>query len=117
MEWINWSEHNIVFFTVLPFGLCLSDPTLTVENVTEVMGEVVNWEMVGIWLGVPHSKLQEIKQQSISKRDKSHSLGRYWVNTCPDASWVRLGRVLYKVGEERAAVMLKQYLPEGMCIS
>ena len=81
----------------------------------EVMGEVVNWTMVGNWLGVPDSKVRQIKQQSSSERDKSQSLGRYWVNTDPDASWVKLGGILYKRGEETATAMVKQYLPKGMC--
>ena len=81
----------------------------------EVMEEVVNWTMVGNWLGVPDSNVQQIKQQSSSERDKSHSLGRYWVNTDPDASWVKLSGILYKRGEETATAMVKQYLPKGMC--
>lgn len=100
-----------------------SDPTLTVENVTEVMGEVQAWEKVArrdglrCGLDVPNSKLQEIKQQSSFERDKSCTMGEYWVNTDPDASWLKLAVALYEAGEERAAVMAKQYLPKGMCIS
>jgi len=119
-------EWTHCLFLTLPPSACVSssDPTLTAKNVTEVMGKVEDWVRVargdGIFtsgLGFPDSKLLEIKQQSSSERDKSRSLGRYWVNTDPDASWVRLGRVLYKVGEETAAVMVKQYLPKGMLVS
>jgi len=122
---MHWNEH-IVYFSLSPPSACVSssDPTLTVKNVMEVMGKVEDWVRVargdGIFtsgLGFPDSKLLEIKQQSSSERDKSRPLGRYWVNTDPDASWVRLGRVLYKVGEETAAVMVKQYLPKGMFVS
>ena len=93
-----------------------SDPTLTVENVREVMAEVGNWESVGSWFGVPRSMRQEIKQQSSTKREKSLALGDYWVNTDPDASWEKLARVLWR-GEERALAVVKQYLQQeqGMC--
>ena len=40
---MDWNERNIVYllFSSLPSpSACVSDPTLTVENVTEVMGEV-----------------------------------------------------------------------------
>ena len=99
-----------------------SDPTLTVENVAEVMGEVGDWERVvrghfTLGLEIPGSKLQEIQQQSSSERDKSHAVGGYWVNTDPDPSWVKLATVLYKEGEERALVVVKQYLPKGTYIS
>ena len=92
-----------------------SDSTLTVYNVLEVMGKVWEWEEVGYELGVPSFKLDEIKEQSSTEIEKSHQVGRYWVNTHPDPSWEELGRTLYKRGEETAAMVLKQYLPpQGM---
>ena len=101
-----------------------SDPTLTVEKAAEVMGEVEDWEGVakgeGILrsgLGVLNSKLQEIKRQSSSEREKRRLLGEYWINTDPDASWEKLAVALYEDGEERAAAMTKQYLPKGVWIS
>ena len=92
-----------------------SDSTLTVDSVLEVMGKVQKWELVGVDLGLPYSKRQEIKEQSSTEIEKSHQVGRYWVNTHPDPSWEELGRVLYMNGEETAAMMVKQYLPpQGM---
>ena len=68
-------------------------------------------------LDVPHSKREEIRQQSSTEREKSLALGDYWVNTAPDASWERLARVLYLLGEHRAAAVTKQYLQQGMSSS
>ena len=93
-----------------------SDPTLTVENVREVMAEVEDWRNVGIRIGVPLSKLQEIRHQSSTEREKNLALGDYWV-TDPDASWERLAWVLYQKGEERPLAIVKQYLQQGMCSS
>ena len=88
------------------------------ENVREVMAEVVgDWFNVGIWLGVPLSKQEEISQQSSTEREKSLALGDYWVNTAPDPSWEKLVRVLYGKGEERALGVVKQYFQQGMCTS
>ena len=79
------------------------------------MGKVQDWEMVGLGLGVPLSKRQEIKEQSSTEMEQRLTLGRYWLNTHPDPSWEKLGTALYKRGEERAAMMVKQYLPpQGM---
>ena len=96
-----------------------SELTLTVEKVMEVMGEVKvgKWAGVGIRLGVPMNKLAEIQQQSSTGREKSRAVGEYWVQYVPHASWEGLATALYRSGEERAAVMAKQYLPKGMCIS
>ena len=109
---------NTVLFIVLPFA-CVSpsDPTLTVENVREVMVEVGNWWWVWNALDVPHSKVLEIRQQSSTEREKSLALGDYWVNTAPVASWEKLAKVLYNKGEERAAAVAKQYLQQGMLYS
>ena len=93
-----------------------SDPTLTVENVREVMAEVRDWKEVGSWL-VSLSKQQKINQQSSTEREKCLALGEYWVNTAPGASWESLARVLYQWREERALAMMKQYLQQGMCSS
>ena len=67
-----------VLCTVLPSACVFpSDPTLTEENVTEVMCEVGDWERVAKGdsflrrgLGVPNSKLQEIRQQPATEREK-----------------------------------------------
>ena len=76
---------------------------------------------MGIWLDVPHSKREEIKQQSSTEREKRSAVGDYWVNTDPNASWEKLAQVLYKCGEksreERALAATKQYLQQGMCSS
>ena len=92
-----------------------SDSTLTVDNVLEVMGKVQKWFEVGRELDIPFSKRIEIQEQSSTEIEKSHQVGRYWVNTHPNPSWEKLGRELYRNGEEIAAMMVKQYLPpQGM---
>ena len=99
----------------LPLTLCLSDPTLTVKNVREVMADVGSWRVLGRGLGVSDSKLREISQQSSTVKERSLALGEYWVNTAPDASWEELARVLYQEGEERALAVTKQHLQQGLC--
>ena len=94
-----------------------SDPTLTVENVREVMEKVGDLRGVGVSLVLPSSKLQKISQQSSTKRKRSLALGDYLVNTVPDASWEMLARVLYRRGEHTALGVMKQYLQQGMCSS
>ena len=99
-------EHKVVY------SACVSssDPTLTVENMREVMAEVEDWWLLGASLGIPCPKQQEIKQQSSTEREKCLALGDYWINTDPDGSWEELARVLYLRREERALAVTKQYL-------
>ena len=120
---MDWNDNNIVyllFSSLSSPSACVSpsDPTLTVEKVMEVMREVGDREGVWSWLSVPDSKRAEIKQQSSTEGEKSRALSQYWVNCSPYASWKSLAYNLYVRGEERAAVMAKQYLSmKGTCIS
>ena len=85
------------------------------DSVLEVMGKVEEWDGVGLELGVPGSKRTEIKEQSSTEMEQHLALTRYWINTDPDPSWEKLGKALYNSGEERAATVMKQYLPpQGM---
>ena len=113
--------HQDVIYSSLssPSGFVSpSDPTLTVDSVMEVMGKVQKWRKVGgvmFGLGVPDSKLDEIEVQSSTEMEQCLALTIYWLNTHPDPSWQQLGRAFYHRGEERAATMVKQYLPpQGM---
>ena len=72
--------------------------------------------MVGGYLGVPFSKLEKTSELSSTEREKCLALGDYWVNTVPNSSWERLAWGLYKCREEKAAVVAKQYLQQGMCV-
>ena len=90
------------------------DPTLTVENVMEVMSKVADIEQFGRFLRVPLSKCQEMVMQSKTEKEKTFSLAEYWLNTDPHASWRKLGNILYHSGEERAAAAAKQYFPTGI---
>ena len=113
----NYNVFCSLFSSLSSSSTCVSpsDSTLTVDSVMEVMGKVQGWEEVGIALCVPSSKRDEIEEQSSTEIEKSHQIGRYWVNTHPDPSWEELGKVLYESGEETAAMMVKQYLPpQGM---
>ena len=77
------------------------------------MEQVQNWESVGSYLHVPYSKLQEIKQHPSTVREKSISVGHYWVSANPDASWEMLAGAFYWKAEEGASAMVTQYLPNG----
>jgi len=115
--------HNIaylLFSSLSSPSACVSpsDPTLTVDNVSEVMREVGNRERVwGLVLGVPWYKRTELMQQSSTDGEKARAVSQYWINSSPDATWKKLTWSLYFNREERAAEMAKQYLPKGMCIS
>ena len=79
------------------------------------MRELEEWDKFGGCLDVPDCKLQEIKQHLSTPREKCDMLGECWVSSDADASWEKLARALYRMGEKRALAMAKQYLQQGMC--
>ena len=87
------------------------------DNVSEVMREVRNREWVWGLLDVPESKRTELMQQSSTEWEKTRAASQCYVNSSPTATWKKLTELLYYSKEERAAMMAKQYLPKGMCIS
>ena len=114
--------HNTVYLLISSLSspsACVSpsDPTLTVDNVMEVMREVGDRKWVWGMLYVPESKQTELMLQSSTVEEETRSVSQYWINSSPDATWKELTSSLYYSGEERAAVMAKQYLPKGMCVS
>ena len=111
------------------FYACVSpsDPTLTVENVREVMAEVGDWVEVATFLEITDFVQEIVKdkafervfkgEEKLSEREASCLMGEYWVNTDPDASWEKLSMVLYHAkNAEKATAMAKQHLPQGMDI-
>lgn len=75
------------------------------------MEEVEDLKSLGSKLLVLNPKLQTINEVKPTLAEK-RSLGTYWVKTSPYASWKTLAEALYANGEEKAAVMAKQYLPK-----
>ncbi len=63
-----------------------SDPTITEEKVNRVMEEVRDWWEVGHSLGVPHSRMNQIKDTHSTEEEKKCALVRYYLQTVHDAS-------------------------------
>ena len=50
----------------------------------------------------------------LSEREKKHTMGNYYLQTHPDASWEHLTKMLYYAKEFIAVEKAKQHLPKGM---
>ena len=80
------------------------DMTFTRKNVLRAVWEVENAERLGFWLGVPQSKLDEIKRQFSSdpqKRKKAYI--NYVMDHDPAASWRSVIVALDNIREKEAA--------------
>ena len=112
------------------------DPTLTVENVTDVMekvtevkrrqvwGEVLRYEKNWQWrrgpdLPLPRQSpsltdqniLEEIYSSHSSEKEKTHAYSDVYVNCHPESSWEHLTSLLYEKDEMTAVDQARPFLP------
>ena len=87
------------------------ETTLTPDNIVPVMKEVRCW-----WKIVADPVKDRIKRCYSTETERSCEAGKYWVHTCPFASWEDLALKLYYAREDRALEKVAQYLPRGTYI-
>ena len=89
--------------TVLSLSFLL-EPSLTLENVLNVLAEVKDpekWEDDGIpqRLQIPRPKVKEIKQLYPDLSQQQSALTQFWMNSHPAPSWEIICSALYFTGE------------------
>ena len=89
----------------------ISDPTLTTNNVTEVVELVKDWDPLSWYLIVPANRLREIQQRCSTEREIANECASYYVQYHPKPSWTHLASCLYSKGEFAAVAKLKPFLP------
>ena len=64
--------------------------------------EVTDWLVLGVGLGVPHSKRDDIDHRYPPVSERVEAIVKEWLAHHPAPSWKGLARVLYWRGELRA---------------
>ena len=100
--------------------LSISDPTLTTDNVAEVMELMNKWNSLdsGHYIKklVPRIRFTEMQQRCSTKRDIANECASYYIHYHPQPSWTHLATRLYRGGEFAAVEKLKPFLPlRGKC--
>ena len=92
-----------------------SEPTLTLPNLLSVLEGVTNWSDLGLWLGVPRSKRDDIDRRSPTDSEGLEAVLKEWLENYPAPSWRGLARALYRREEvpEHTALqrVYHKYLP------
>ena len=92
----------------------ISDPTLTTDNVVQVMELVNDWNSLSIGILpiiVPLARVNAIQRKSSTKREISTECASHYVHCHPESSWTHLASCLYPRGEFAAVEKLKPSLP------
>ena len=92
----------------------ISDPTLTTDNVAQVIELVNDWDSLLTGLVpviIPSSRLRAIQQNFSTKSEISTECASYYVHCHPESSWTHLASRLYSEGEFAAVEKLKPFLP------
>ena len=91
------------------------DPTLTVENVSEVMENVAVERRKEMWSRhdiVPDPQLEEFYQKYSTEEQRIHACADIYVNCYPHSSWTHLCQTLYRVKEMSATRKVKTFIPQ-----
>ena len=93
----------------------LTEPSLTVNNLSTVLDGVQIIDNVTAWLQIPVSKQGELKQQYNSSQVKK-ALAECFITHHPTPSWMIVGNAIWKGGEHKALeVVQKLYLKGEPC--
>ena len=95
-----------------------ADPTLTTDNLMEVVKEVEHrWRELGGSLVVPHSKLENIKGLYQTPHLRMEAVVDYYVKCNPYSSWKRVGTVLQKMELHQLANKVTTNYVRGMDVN
>ena len=90
-------------------SLSLTDLTTLLENVNVKVS--YNWNLIGIYLNIPDSKLNAIEGQHSSPDQRSHACWDLYITGHPSPSWRKVAYALYLVDcLEELEVVQKKYL-------
>ena len=96
----------------------LSDATLTVSNLNEVLEEVervidLGETCLSDYLHIPQSKQEEITDQYSDESQHKHAIIEEFINNHPAPSWRLVAEGLYKTKDNRALQIVKQKYLKG----
>ena len=98
------------------YCLFFLEPSLSLTNLTTLMENVNDrmfsqWWFIGLWLNIPQSKLNAIKNQYSSPDQCSRACWDLYITDHPSPSWKRVAHALY-LGDclEELEVVQKKYL-------
>ena len=68
-----------------------------------------DWRRLGIWLWIPDSTLDDIKQQHSDDRGRMEAIISHWLKIDPSPSWRRLITELNGAGYHQTADSIRQF--------
>ena len=69
--------------------------------------KLVNWQGVGLQLGIEDYELQTIQLNYQKHGDQKRELFRVWLRTCPNPNYHDLNKALETVGERKVAEQIR----------
>ena len=93
-----------------------SDPTLTVENITQVLNKMNGdrWKQMYV-LPIPDPLLVEIQTAYSTDAEQIQACVHYYINYHPEADWEELTNLLYRRAEFPAVRESKSFMSTGKC--
>ena len=91
-----------------------ADPTLTTDNLMEVVKEVEHrWKDLGRELDVPESKRGKIIRLYRSDHHRMEAVVDYYIRYCPTPSWKHVTKALQRMDLDEVAAVITTKYAEG----
>ena len=92
-----------------------TDPSLTPSNLTLALQSLPDeeWRRFGVELDVPRSKLDKIKSQFRSDKERKAAVIRVYLIEHPHPTWEHVSDVLYREGYHSVLERLQSLFPTG----
>ena len=101
--------------TFLPLVSPPADPTLTTENLMEVVrGVESRWEDLGIYLAVRYPERQKIQRLYQSDHQKMEAIIKHYVRYYPSRSWKDVSSTLERMELPQLAEVVNTKYVRGM---
>lgn len=98
--------------SVLPTSY--TEPTLCTQNLSDVIKDVKNMDMVAYYLRIPDIIMDEIRSKAHNKCALCQELSTYYINHVPGASWLMMACALWFAYEYDSLQIVGQHYLRGM---
>ena len=120
----GFSSQTYFFHSTGHYNECVAahnsvppDPTMTVDNVTQILSKIPGHKWVKVMgdvrLDIPLALLNEIQRRYSTDTEKTHACADYYVNCHPEAGWEHLSIHLYARRQFAALKEKKSLIPTG----
>ena len=108
-------QYNIMLFGKVDYNLIntIGNEPLDIRTLSLLLASVYDWENLGVKMGIPMQKLQEIRQQYHGNLEMcKNKLYDLWLRQTTEPSWRDIVSALEQIEENSLADRIRRLFPQ-----